>query len=185
MNIVLSSKNLTKNNAINSYLESYSDFFGNHNIILLPINNDYTERPVNEEVYQAVKIRNELLKKECQNKQLNFDYLISIQTGYKQEFDRFYMLSYCSVENKEGKSYVGISSALEVSKLDFEFFTSKIPLKQLITELDNTFIGFITNDKIKREDINMEALRNAFVNFVNTDKRKKLDKITKKIIKKV
>lgn len=168
MKIISSSKNLSKNNAIKSYFENYDS---NIQLDSFSITADGVTNPVNDEVLQAVKTRNEALKTLVLNEKADYDYLLSLQTGYFKSEDKYFMGTYALIENKNGEQSFGISSMIEVTKLDYEFFISNLDLKELIEILGKSFINYLSNDSLTRDTINFEAIRNAFINFNNKVER--------------
>lgn len=179
MKILSSSKNVTKNNSINSF---FKEFNKDVDIEFCPVDNKKIERPTNDEVLKGVLFRNELLKEHCHKNNLDFDYLLSFQTGYFTMVDKYFMSTYCCIEDGKGKISLGISSAIEVSKMDYDLFTSSVPLNELIDILGEPYLNFITANEIKRETINFEALRNAFVNLKNSKEREKLNIYTEQLL---
>lgn len=105
MKIILGSNNNSKKRAIEKALEklNISDF----NIELFAVESLVSSKPIDSEMINGAMNRNRNLLKYCQNNNINYDLLISIEGGYEQVGDYYFLVTYASIFDSLGNTYLG------------------------------------------------------------------------------
>lgn len=168
MNIVIGTTSQSKINALKNALNKLN--INNYNIIPVKAKSNVRENPINEETKIGAQNRNEYIQNYCKENNINYDILISIEAGYTKEEENYYIDSYTCVIYKN-QTYFGQSPRIKITKNIFNYVYEQNPLHVLINEILNKeningFIGFITNDNIKRADVEscsiLQALSKCF-----------------------
>ena len=167
MKIFLGTKSLAKKKAVEIALNKLGI---NDNIIdgYKALSN-VRDNPINEETKIGAINRNISLKQYCKNNNLTYDLLISIEAGYTKEEDNYYLDTYTCV-TKDNRDYIEMGPRLKITKTIFEYVEKQNMLHELINDIlgyqsINGVIGFLTDDVIKRSDLEaysvMKALSSA------------------------
>lgn len=160
MNIVIGTKSESKINALKKSLEILN--IKDYNIIPVKAKSNVRDNPINEEIKQGAENRNNFIKEYCENNNIDYDVLISIEAGYTNEGENYYLETFANAIYKN-QQYWSQSPRLKITKNIFEYVYEQNMLHEIINEiLDkeyiNGFIGFVTKDEVKREDIDAYAM---------------------------
>ena len=115
----------------------------------------------NKEEFNCYVVNN-FIKEYCENNNIDYDVLISIEAGYTKEGENYYLDTFSNAIYK-GQKYWSRSPRLKITKNIFEYVYEQNMLHEIINEIlgrkyINGFIGFATKDAVKREDIDAYAL---------------------------
>ena len=125
MKIILGSKNKSKKDAIEVALKSL-------NI------SDYEIKSIEVPSRVSAHNRNQEVLKWCLQNNVAYDLLISIEGGYEQVGDYYFIVTYASIIDKGGNEFIGKSQGLQITKNMFEWVKSGQSLNSVIEEiLDN------------------------------------------------
>lgn len=163
MNIVIGTTSESKINALKKSLKELN--IDDYNIIPVKAKSNVRDNPINEETKIGAQNRNKYIKEYCEANNINYDLLISIEAGYTKEGEDYYIDSFTCVVYKN-QTYFGQSPRVKITKNIFNYVYEQNPLHVLINEILNKeyidgFIGFFTNDKIKRADIESYSISQA------------------------
>ncbi|MEG2283072.1 MAG: DUF84 family protein [Bacilli bacterium] len=189
MKIILSSTNPSKIKSVEKALNDLA--ISNFNITSVKVNSSVSSKPLNEEMLIGAKNRNIELKKYCYNQHLDYDYLISIEGGFEQEYDKYYVISYVVIEGKNQVEHVGKTIGLEISKEMYNYTKEGHSLNALIEELTSVernktlsgVAGFLSSDLLLRQDIDYMAVLSTMNLFINEGKYQLLNDKIKSITK--
>ncbi|MEG1986876.1 MAG: inosine/xanthosine triphosphatase [Bacilli bacterium] len=189
MKIILSSTNPSKIKSVEKALKDLA--ISNFNITSVKVNSGVSSKPLNEEMLIGAKNRNIELKKYCYNQHLDYDYLISIEGGFEQEYDKYYVISYVVIEGKNQVEHVGKTIGLEISKEMYNYTKEGHSLNALIEELTSVernktlsgVAGFLSSDLLLRQDIDYMAVLSTMNLFINEGKYQLLNDKIKSITK--
>ena len=171
MNIVIGTTSQSKINAIKKSLNELN--IKDYNIIPVKAKSNVRDNPINEETRLGAQNRNKYIHNYCEENNINYDILISIEAGYTKEEENYYIDSYTCVIYKN-QTYFGQSPRVQITKNIFNYAEQQHPLHVLINELLNEesingFIGFVTNNKIKRADVETYSIVQALSKCLNID----------------
>lgn len=171
MNIVIGTTSQSKINALKNALNKFN--INDYNIIPVKAQSNVQENPINEETKLGAQNRNEYIQNYCEENNINYDILISIEAGYTKEEENYYIDSYTCVIYKN-QTYFGQSPRIKITKNIFNYVYEQNPLHVLINEILNKeningFIGFITNDNIKRADVESYSISQALSKCFNIE----------------
>ena len=160
MNIVIGTKSEYKINALKMALERLN--INDYNIISVKAESAVRDNPINEETKLGAQNRNNFIKEYCENNNIDYDVLISIEAGYTKEGENYYLDTFVNAIYK-GQECWSRSPRLKITKNIFEYVYEQNMLHEIINEIlgrkyINGFIGFATKDAVKREDIDAYAL---------------------------
>ena len=193
MNIVIGTTSESKINALKKSLKELD--IEDYNIIPVKAKSNVRDNPINEETKVGAQNRNNFIKEYCETNNIDYDILISIEAGYTKENEDYYIDSFAYAVYKD-QTYFGQSPRVKITKDIFNYAYEQKPLHVLINEILNKeyidgFIGFFTNDKIKRADIESYSISQAlgkcfnieykpqivdYEKYINNDRLKLLDK---------
>lgn len=186
MKIILGSNNNSKKRAIEKALEklNISDF----NIELFAVESLVSSKPIDSEMINGAMNRNRNLLKYCQNNNINYDLLISIEGGYEQVGDYYFLVTYASIFDSLGNTYLGKSQGLQITKKMFEWIKSGKSLNKVIENILSTesnkindgISGFLTDGFYQRDKFDSEAVVSAMQTMLNLNRYKTLDRSLKK-----
>jgi len=163
MNIVLGTTSQSKINALKQALNKLN--ISDYNIIPIKAESNVRDNPINEETKIGAQNRNEYICNYCESNNINYDILISIEAGYTKENENYYIDSYtCATYNNQ--TYFAQSPRIQITETIFNYVYEQNPLHVLINKILNKeningFIGFVTNDKIKRADVESYSIAQA------------------------
>ncbi len=183
MKIILGSNNLSKKNSITLALNELG--IPDYEIICVGIDSNVSSKPIGDETLIGTLNRNRNLLKYCKENNIAFDLLISIEGGYEQVLNHYFIVTYASIMNNDGENFIGKSQGLQISKEMFEWVKSGKSLNEVIESIDgftenkkdNGISGYLTNSYYKRSNFDSSAVISAFLVLLNKDKNyKKLNK---------
>lgn len=160
MNIVIGTKSESKIKALKKALKKLN--INDYNIISVKAKSDVRDNPINEETKMGAQNRNKFIKEYCEKNNIDYDVLISIEAGYTKEGENYYLDTFANAIYK-GQKYWSRSPRLKITKNIFDYVYEQNMLHEIINEIlgkkyINGFIGFVTKDVVKREDIDAYAL---------------------------
>ncbi len=175
MKIILGSENKSKIDSIALALENLNihDF----EIIFLSVPSHVSSRPINEETLIGAHNRNEEVKKYCLENNVLYDYLISIEGGYEQVGEYYFIVTYTSIVDKSGHEFIGKSQGLQITRSMFEWVKEGKSLNKVIEKIlgtqenkkGNGISGFLTNGYYYRSYFDSSSVISAFQVMKNYD----------------
>lgn len=188
MKIVLGSTNISKQRSIQIAMDELAI----KNFSITPINVDsmVSSKPINEETLLGVRNRNHNLYRYCMENNISFDLLISIEGGYEEISDTYFIVTYASILDANGNEFLGKSNSLQISEKMFNYVKSGKSLNKVIENIlnnndnkkDNGITGYLTNGYYRRDKFDSLAVTSAMQSFLNFKSNYK--KLEKKIDKK-
>lgn len=176
MKIILGSKNKSKKEAIEIALNRLCivDF----EIISIEVDSHVNSKPINEETLVGAHNRNQELLNYCKKNNINFDLLISIEGGYEQVSDYYFIVTYASIVDVHGNEYFGKSQGLQITKEMFEWIKSGKSLNKVIEEIietkdnkkGNGISGYLTDGYYYRSYFDQSAIVSAIKFMQNSNK---------------
>lgn len=123
----------------------------------------------------------------CLTNNISFDLLISIEGGYEQVGDYYFIVTYASILDTHGKEYFGKSQGLQITESMFNWVKSGKSLNKVIEEIlatsdnkkANGISGFLTSGYYYRSYFDYTAIVSAIQYMQNTSKT--YDLIDKKL----
>lgn len=183
MKIVLGSTNKSK---VNSILLSLNELnVENSSIYMIDAKSNVSSKPINNETLQGAINRNNYLLEHCLENNIEFDCLISIEGGYKQILDKYFIVTYAVLTNEENAMFIGKSVGLEISEKMFSWVKEGKSLNKVIDSIEgnklnkkeNGISGYISNRFYKRDIFDSSAVTSAFVSMINYENNfKKLNR---------
>lgn len=172
MKILLGSKNPSKANAIKLAMQS----IGYNDIKITPIDvpSQVSSKPINEETLIGAQNRNKNLYKYCQENNIDFDLLISIEGGYEQVNNTYFIVTYVSIIDNKNE-FIGKSQGLQISKAMFDWVSDGKSLNKVIESIiensenkkANGISGYLTNGFYKRDIFDSSAIVSALQSYIN------------------
>lgn len=189
MKIILGSKNNSKKEAVKLAFEklNYSDL----EIAQLEVNSYVSSKPINDEIVIGAHNRNQELLKYCLVNNAQFDLLISIEGGYEQIGNYYFIVTYASIVDSNKNEYIGKSCGLQITKDMYNWVKKGNSLNKVIEEILNTennkknngITGYLTNGYYYRSYFDSEAVISAMQTMKNIDiSYKKIDNKLKELI---
>ena len=165
MKILLGSKSDKKYNALVKALEIVN--INDYDIECYKVDSLVSDNPINEETLLGAKNRNNNLKE----LNSNYDMLVSIEAGFTKEDNNYYVDTYCVVNYKD-IDYVGMSSRLRITDKVFNYVKEGNVLHLLVQKLqgshtDDGVVGYLSNGKLKRTEVEVEAVVRALEKALN------------------
>lgn len=183
--IILGSKNNSKKEAIGLALNGLdiSDF----EITSLEVDSHVNSKPIDEETLDGAHNRNQELLNYFLENNIDFDLLISIEGGYEQVGDYYFIVTYASIVDINGNEYFGKSQGLQITKEMFDWVKSGKSLNKIIEEIldttDNKKVngisGYLTSGYYYRSYFDSTAVVSAIQFMKNSNKA--YEKIEKKL----
>ena len=133
MKIILGSKNKSKKVAIELALNVLN--ISDYEIESLEVPSHVSSKPINGEILLGAHNRNQEVMKYCLKNNIAYDLLISIEGGYEQVEDYYFIVTYASILDKEGCEFIGKSQGLQITKNMFEWIKSGQSLNKVIEEM--------------------------------------------------
>lgn len=107
---------------------------------------------------------------------MNFGLLISIEGGYEQVGDYYFIVTYVSIVDLNGNEYFGKSQGLQITKAMFDWVRDGKSLNQVIEEILNSqnnkkssgISGYLTKDYYKRSYFDSTAVISAIQFMLNS-----------------
>lgn len=183
MKIILGSNNISKKNSVILALNELGII--DYDIMCMSVDSNVSSKLINDETLIGALNRNRNLLYYCQENNIAFDLLVSIEGGYEQILDSYFIITYATIINNDGESFVGKSQGLQISREMFEWVKKGKSLNKVIELLEdsvenkkeNGISGYLTDSYYKRANFDSSAVISAFVALLNKDKNyKKLNK---------
>ncbi len=168
MKIILGSKNKSKKSAIEIALNSLN--ITDYEIESVEASSHVSSKPINDETLLGAHNRNQEVMKYCCQNNLVYDLLISIEGGYEQVGDYYFIVTYASIIDKEGNEYIGKSQGLQITKNMFKWVKSGHSLNSVIEEMldnkenkkNNGISGYLTDGYYYRSVFDSTAIISAY-----------------------
>lgn len=174
MKIILGSKNKSKKEAIEIALHSLS--IKDYEIESIEVPSHVSSKPLNGETLLGAHNRNQELRKICLQNNFDYDLLISIEGGYEQVEDYYFIVTYASILDKENNEFIGKSQGLQISKSMFEWVKSGKSLNSVIEEIlankenkkNNGISGYLTGGYYYRSFFDSTSVLSAYQCMINS-----------------
>lgn len=114
MDIVLGSKNDSKKRSIEIAWTELG--ITDYTISCIDVPSRVSSKPINEEILLGAQNRNIALINYYQKNQIDYDLLISIEGGYEQIQDKYFIVTYADVFTKDWQRCTGKSQGIQISK---------------------------------------------------------------------
>ena len=190
MKIILGSKNKSKKEAIELALKQLN--VSDYEIESIEAPSHVSSKPINGETLLGAHNRNQEVRKYCLQNNIFYDLLISIEGGYEQIEDYYFIVTYASIIDKEGNEFIGKSQALQITKNMFEWIKNGKSLNSIIEEIlgnkenkkANGISGYLTNGFYYRSVFDSTSIISAYEAMKNSKTLyEKLEKKLELIIK--
>lgn len=180
MKIILGSKNVSKQRTI---LIAMSELgFDDISITTIDANSLVSSKPINDETLIGARNRNKNLYDYCRENNISFDLLISIEGGYEQIDNTYFIVTYASIVNQSGDEFIGKSTGLQITENMFDYVKAGKSLNKVIESIinsssnkkDNGITGYLTNGYYRRDVFESSAVISAMqtlLNFKSTYKK--------------
>ncbi len=173
MKILLGSTNVSKRRSILIAMNELG--FDDISIIPVNVNSLVSSKPINNETLIGAKNRNHSLYDYCMEKDISFDLLISIEGGYEQIDNTYFIVTYASLLDQDGNEFVGKSSGLQITERMFNYVKDGKSLNKVIESIlgnssnkkDNGITGYLTNGYYRRDIFESSAVISAMQTFLN------------------
>ena len=125
------------------------------------------------------------LENYCIKNDISFDLLISIEGGYEQIDDTYFIVTYASILDSNGNEFIGKSSGLQITENMFNYVKDGKSLNKVIESIlgsnsnkkDNGITGYLTNGYYRRNIFESSAVISAMQTLLNFKSNyKKLEK---------
>lgn len=151
-----------------------SDF----DITSIEVDSHVSSKPINEETLLGAHNRNQELITYCVENKIDFDLLISVEGGYEQVGDYYFLVTYASILDPYGNEYFGKSQGLQITKSMFDYVSDDNSLNKVIEEILNTnenkksngISGYLTNGFYYRSYFDRTAIISAIQFMQNKNK---------------
>ena len=183
MKIVLGSTNVSKQRSILIAMTELG--FDDVSIIPVSVNSLVSSKPINAETLVGARNRNQGLYNYCTENDISFDLLISIEGGYEQIDDTYFIVTYASIFDSKGDEFIGKSTGLQITENMFNYIKEGKSLNKVIESIlgnssnkkDNGITGYLTNGYYRRDVFESSAVIGAMQNLLNSESNyKKLEK---------
>lgn len=181
MNIILGSENTSKERAIRIALEELN--IEDATITKIAVDSKVSSRPIDENTLIGAKNRNQALLEYCKDNNIPFDLLISIEGGYEEVAGEYYIVTYASIINRDGKEFTGKSEGLAISKQMFEWIKNDKSLNKVIESIMQNkenkrkqgITGYLTQGYYRRDRFESSAVISALLSMINEKAYRILD----------
>ena len=183
MKIVLGSMNVSKQRSILIAMNELG--FDDISIVPVNVNSLVSSKPINDETLIGAKNRNHGLYNYCMENDISFDLLISIEGGYEQIDNTYFIVTYASILDQNGNEFIGKSSGLQITERMFNYVKDGKSLNKVIecilgnssNKKDNGITGYLTTGYYRRDIFESSAVISAMETLLNFKSNyKKLDK---------
>ena len=183
MKIVLGSTNISKQRSVQIAMDELG--FDDISIIPVNVNSLVSSKPINDETLIGAKNRNKGLYSYCMENDISFDLLISIEDGYEQIDNTYFIVTYASILDQNGNEFIGKSSGLQITERMFNYVKNGKSLNKVIESIlgnnsnkkDNGITGYLTTGYYRRDIFESSAVISAMETLINFKSNyKKLDK---------
>ena len=182
MKVVLGSTNVSKQRSILIAMKELE--IDDVSIELVNVNSLVSSKPINDETLIGARNRNNGLYNYCMENDISFDLLISIEGGYEQIDNTYFIVTYASILDQNGNEFIGKSSGLQITENMFNYVKEEKSLNKVIEEIlnsnfykDNGITGYLTNGYYRRDKFESSAVISAMQTLLNFKSNyKKLEK---------
>ena len=183
MKVVLGSTNVSKQRSILIAMKELG--IDDVSIELVNVNSLVSSKPINDETLIGARNRNKNLYNYCIENNISFDLLISIEGGYEQIDDAYFIVTYASILDQNGTEFIGKSNGLQITENMFNYVKEEKSLNKVIEEIlnsnlnkkDNGITGYLTNGYYRRDKFESSAVISAMQTLLNFKSNyKKLEK---------
>lgn len=189
MKIILGSINQSKKNSISIALESLGIY--NYEIECLAVPSNVSSKPLNNDTLKGARNRNQNLLEHLYKNGINFDFIISIEGGYEEIDEKYFIVTYASILNHNGCEYLGKSIGLEITPAMYEWVKNGNSLNKVIESIVGSennkkkkgITGYLTNGLYKRDLFDSGAVQSALIKMNTSEIYENLDKEIKKLIR--
>lgn len=184
MKVVLGSTNVSKQRSMLIAMKELG--IDDVSIELVNVNSLVSSKPINDETLIGARNRNKNLYNYCIENNISFDLLISIEGGYEQIDDTYFIVTYASILDQNGTEFIGKSNGLQITENMFNYVKEEKSLNKVIEEIlnsnlnkkDNGITGYLTNGYYRRDKFEssavvsaMEVLLNSKLNYQELEKK--------------
>ena len=182
MKIILGSTNESKKRSIQIAMKELD--FENIDIESINVNSMVSSKPINDETLVGAKNRNYNLQQYCNQNNLSFDLLISIEGGYEQFDNTYFIVTYASIIDSDGNEYIGKSSGLQITEKMFKYAKDEKSLNKVIENMlniksnkkENGITGYLTKGYYRRDKFESSAVISGMQSLLNfSSKYQELD----------
>ncbi len=185
MKIILGSKNKSKREAIEIAFDTLN--ISDYEVLSVDVSSHVGSKPLNGETLIGAHNRNQEVLKYCLKNNIYYDLLISIEGGYEQVEDYYFIVTYASIIDKEGCEFIGKSQGLQITKNMFEWVKSERSLNKVIEEIlesndnkkGNGISGYLTDGYYYRSIFDSSSIISAYEVMKNY--KKFYEKLERKI----
>ena len=185
MKIILGSKNKSKKKSIEIALNSLN--ISDYEIESVEVPSHVSSKPINGETLLGAHNRNQEVMRYCLQNKLAYDLLISIEGGYEQVDDYYFIVTYASIIDKEGNEFIGKSQGLQITKNMFRWVKSGKSLNKAIEEIidnknnkkGNGISGYLTDGYYYRSIFDSTSIISAYEFMKNS--KTSYEKLEKKL----
>lgn len=182
MIILLGSKNPSKQKSLELALTELD--VSNYKIVSYDVLSDVNSKPIGYEIIRGADNRNQHLKELSKEHKIEYDYLCSIEGEYAVDENGLpFIVSYCIVEDKNGKKSTGKSLGLRLTSEMYEYVKDGYSLNKVIEELSDSLnnkqndgiTGYLSNGLFSRETVDKDAVISSFISFIYSTQRELLN----------
>lgn len=191
MKILLSSENPSKKKSLEEALKKLD--INNYEIFSFKVDSGVDSKPIGYEIIRGADNRNQRLKEIAKEKNIEYDYLCSIEGGFSPDENGLpFVVTYCITEDKFGKKSTGKSLGIRLSKTMFDFIKSGKSLNSIIGKITNEnnnkqkqgITGYLSNGLYERSMVDKDAVVSSFISLIYKKQRQELDNYIKEEINK-
>jgi inosine/xanthosine triphosphatase len=181
--VILGSTNKSKKASIEKAFNDLGIF--EYEIVSVPVDSKVSSKPIDEETLVGAQNRNAELLKYCKSNNIDFDMLISIEGGYEQVENYYFLVTYASVYYaKTGNQAIGKSQGLPITQKMFEWVKSGKSLNKVIENIvhteenkkENGISGYLTKGYYYRSYFDSSAITSALEYLFNLENYHNLEK---------
>ena len=182
MKIILGSKNLSKKRSIEIALNEMG--IVEYTIKCVDVPSKVSSKPIDEEILIGAKNRTVALINYCQKNSVDYDVLISLEGGYEQIENNYFIVTYADVFTKEWGRFIGKSQGMQISEKMFEWVQNGKSLNAVIESIigidgnktKSGITGYLSNGRYSRDEFDADAVMMALTSMKNSEKYLKLDR---------
>lgn len=173
MKIILGSTNISKQRSISIAMKKLG--IDDVSISFVGVDSLVSSKPINSETLNGARNRNKNLQNYCKDNSIIYDLLISIEGGYEQIDDTYFIVTYASILDSDGKEFIGKSSGLQITKRMFNHVKDGKSLNKVIETITNNDLnkrnngisGYLTDGFYRRDVFESEAVISAMQSLLN------------------
>ena len=171
MKVLIGTKNKSK---IEGAKKAFDMYFDNVEIEGINVESNVSKQPVNNEIFKGAVNRVNNLYNYVKENDIQFDYLISVESGIINLYGNYFIMSVSYIKDKNNYESFGISSSYPVPNK----YVDDIIKNDLSSVMDKIFKGHdlnkgsidvLTHNKINRIDLTYESFVMALTKYINKD----------------